>query len=615
MSNLNQNQNISNINGIRNPEEEQICKNIQNNNIPLSFNEKTNSIRKSNLNNQNNVIVFGERGVDKSFISTFEQDDNKQNNMNKSNNKNVVIKSIKESFKSGKAEQNNKENTFLMSSKMKKENIEKSKNNNQTIAIRESSKLAKVPNPFYSGKNINIFNQSKMNKTKDKLKNPQIVANNNNIQNQNNFPYNDNKNINQNLAIISNDINTNLINQNNNIKEIQPNQIQNPNKEVINMQQNNNNIIINNMNKNSNNMNNNTNNKSNNNYEPYNFNRYKKVSLCGLQNLGNTSYLNSVLQFICSIRQVASYFVNPKNGNFFEKNVDKYPLSYVMHRLCFHLYPYPELDYKEIYKPDSIMQILGLYNVIYQDYGEKNPNEFILFLLNKLHEELNAIKIKNESNVNFDKIKDDKNAIINNGMKNFINNNNSIISNYFVWFEIKNIHCIKCSKDIYSFNNFPTFELNIIEIAKVKNIQNVKIEDCLEFYELNKLQKTFCSSCKNYEQLTSRNKIYSSPNFFLFLLDLKENKNINFIIEPRINLEKFIENKTTPTKYELNGIVFFDLNKNKYNALCISPVDKRWYLFDDKNVDLFDFNDFNNFYVKNKKYIPRILLYNGSIKK
>ena len=63
-------QNISNINGIRNPEKEQICKNIQNNNIPLSFNEKTNSIKKSNLNNQNNVIVFGERGVDKSFIST-----------------------------------------------------------------------------------------------------------------------------------------------------------------------------------------------------------------------------------------------------------------------------------------------------------------------------------------------------------------------------------------------------------------------------------------------------------------------------------------------------------------------------------------------------------------
>ena len=115
--------------------------------------------------------------------------------------------------------------------------------------------------------------------------------------------------------------------------------------------------------------------------------------------------------------------------------------------------------------------------------------------------------------------------------------------------------------------------------------------------------------------MTSRNKIYSSPNFFLFLLDLKENKNINFIIEPRINLEKFIENKTTPTKYELNGIVFFDLIKNKYNALCISPVDKRWYLFDDKNVDLFDFNDFNNFYVKGGGCVPRILLYNGSIKK
>ena len=86
--------------------------------------------------------------------------------------------------------------------------------------------------------------------------------------------------------------------------------------------------------------------------------------MTGLVNLEHTSYLNSVLQLLCSIRNFASYFLNPKNGDFFTKNIINYPISYVMYRLCTHLYPYPEKSKREIYKPDSLMEVLGSYNIV-----------------------------------------------------------------------------------------------------------------------------------------------------------------------------------------------------------------------------------------------------------
>ena len=71
--------------------------------------------------------------------------------------------------------------------------------------------------------------------------------------------------------------------------------------------------------------------KSNNNYS---FDRYTKAAMTGIKNLGNTSYANSVLQLLCSIRSFSNYFLNPKNGAFFKNNLEKYSLSFARFSLC-----------------------------------------------------------------------------------------------------------------------------------------------------------------------------------------------------------------------------------------------------------------------------------------
>ena len=66
----------------------------------------------------------------------------------------------------------------------------------------------------------------------------------------------------------------------------------------------------------------------------------------------------------------------------------------------------------------------------------------------------------------------------------------------------------------------------------------------------------------------------------------------------------------------LNGIVFFDVVKKKYNALCTLFKDKNWYLYDDENVSFYAdnldkiiklFNSKEN--KENNMYIINILLY------
>lgn len=584
IKNYEKNQNIPLMNVMSN--------NAQNNNIPLSFNEKVTN--KNNNPSNVNYMIFGDLGVEKTFIPLNQPNGNQinskmlsnipkgQNSQNKNGND---FRAIQQSFK--KNEENfKKSNTIFYPKESKNKNLVNSISNNQSKYGISASEFANKKNPFYRSHNSDI-NQSNNNKSKAPFK----QLNNPNNMNNNNF------NIGQNQLFLDplNIMINNQINQNN------KNNIENNYHDKIHHQ----------LNQNVNQQNPNKIKKE----ESYSFSRYKRAAKTGLRNLGNNSYLNSVLQLICSIRNFGSYFLNPKNGDFFEQKVDKYPLSYVIHRLCFHLYPFPETGQREIYHADSVMQILGEYNIIYKNHDEKNPNEFIVFLLDKLHDELNSKKKNKNVEINIDSIKMDKNAIINQGLKDFMNNNNSIISNYFSWLEIKNTQCCNCWKNIYSFQNFQTFELNISDCYKSKKIKEIKIENCLEIYEKDKIKKNFCSYCGNYEKNTTKTTIYSSPNIFIFLLDLNLNSNIKFIIEQQINLNKFIENKAAPLTYELKGIVFYDQYKKKYNTLCVSPVDKNWYLYDDENVEFTKFDEFVNSYNKNNIYQPFILLYSGLVKK
>ena len=110
--------------------------------------------------------------------------------------------------------------------------------------------------------------------------------------------------------------------------------------------------------------------------------------------MGDTSYLNSVLQLLGTIRDLARYFVNPTNEKFFVDNINNASLSFVIYRLFTHFYPYPEKNQREIYTPDTLLQVLGNINQVYNSKNKRNPNDLIFFILNFIHREINLKKTK-----------------------------------------------------------------------------------------------------------------------------------------------------------------------------------------------------------------------------
>jgi ubiquitin C-terminal hydrolase len=496
------------------------------------------------------------------------QNSNNNNNLNNLNNGN----------------NNNNENNMNLNSQNNKNIMANNMNNsmNNNVSNMQLNNQNNINNNQMS--NMNNNQMSNMNN------NPMNNMNNNSMNNMNNNPMG-----NMNNNPMGNMNNNQMSNMNNNPMG-NMNQISNQNMGMQNQ-----NMGMQNQNMGMQNQN------MNNNKEPYSFSRYKKASKTSLKNLGDTSYLNAVFQLLGTVRNLSSYFVNPKNTTSFEKNVNSAGFSYVVHRFFTHIYPYPEKQVPEKYKPEALLTYLGKLNKVYMSTKRRNPNDLITFCLNQLHRELNQCKTKHLSNPNFL----DKENVIKTRLSDYTKSNNSIIANNFHWFEIKTRYCGSCNTNFYEFKDFETLELDISEAYKQFK-QPFTLLQCLTF-QSKKFQNSFCQKCGIYTQNQILSNIYSSPITFIFSLNrgnLDPNLlNINFIVEENIDISQFLENKRSYSKYSLCGIVSISRKENnKYVCFGKSPVDKQWYLYNDEMVTDTNINyiiQYNN----NQEYIPCILLY------
>ena len=338
-----------------------------------------------------------------------------------------------------------------------------------------------------------------------------------------------------------------------------------------------------------------------------------KPTQTGLQNFGDTSYLNSVLQFLGNIKEFATFFLKKENIEYLHNNVGIIPFSFIICRLFMHLYP--EKQKKVIYKPEAIFRYLGELNEDYKNKERKNPNDLLKLILNTLHEELNKKKYANNPIQNA--IIYNENEVIESGYKNFSNKNDSIISDLLYWFELKESRCNRCLRSRYDFSAFNIFELDLL--GAFQNNQNpVNIKICLDNYQKGKNQILYCINCSQYSETYSSTNILQAPNILIFSLnrgDLNDEYNqlvkIPFFFEENLDLTSIIKRPVSNMmNYTLTGIVslFKEGNKWLFVSFCKSH-DQQWYFYHDENIHQMQLNNILEMHVNNAYYIPCILLY------
>jgi len=341
---------------------------------------------------------------------------------------------------------------------------------------------------------------------------------------------------------------------------------------------------------------------------------YSSPTLIGLNNIGATSFMNSALQCLSQTKDLTYYFLNEKNkdklinNNIALENKNDNQLSPNYLELIQKLW---EIDGPKSFSPKTFMNTVEKMNPLFMQGQAGDDKDFIIFILEQLHKELKKSNNITNSNENQSLNQYDKYSAFNYFLNDF-KKEGSIISDLFFGFNETTTECLNC-KNIYNSQNlinpkcynYGIFNCLVFPLKEVKNMKNnsnqnnnmqinndiVTLYDCFYYNQKGNYftgeNRNYCNICKQLFDSIYISKIFISPK----ILDRgKENiYNVKLDFSEIIDITEFVQQKDCPNLiYNLYGVITHIEGSgpnSHYVASCKSPIDNKWYRYDDAFVN------------------------------
>uniref|UniRef100_A0A6C0E9X9 USP domain-containing protein n=1 Tax=viral metagenome TaxID=1070528 RepID=A0A6C0E9X9_9ZZZZ len=349
----------------------------------------------------------------------------------------------------------------------------------------------------------------------------------------------------------------------------------------------------------------------------------KKITvrgLSGLRNIGNTCYMNSVLQCLMATTRLSFYLVEKKfkeqlkdgmirmiedqnkdelaKGDKVAVKKSKIKIKF-KESITYHLYKLFSYMWHRncIIKPNGLKKRIGELCDTFEGNSQNDSQELLGFLLDRLHEETKydvdvviknipvEIENFNKNRKKFEKkLKNAKNdddrvqtikKIIEYKHKNlklyamtkyyeyvqdYYKNNYSYVSNIFTGMYINYIMCKKCNN---VHINFEPFNMMAISIPK-NSSEKITLEECIknEFKKevLNDENKCFCEVCNDKTDAIQKTEVWNTSDYLI--IHLKRFKNTG----------KRVSKIDTPVEYPLKGLQIKNLKKNNTTSFSLYGI-------------------------------------------
>ncbi|TGZ68832.1 hypothetical protein CRM22_004061 [Opisthorchis felineus] len=282
--------------------------------------------------------------------------------------------------------------------------------------------------------------------------------------------------------------------------------------------------------------------------------------LVGLNNLGNTCFMNSIIQCLSNTHPLLEYCISERYANDLNKSSTMRGNLFTAYASLMNELWDPDM-FESSTSPMQFKTQIQRFAPRFVGYSQQDSQEFLRYVLEGLHNEVNRVT-KRPHPVTPDYAAEDKLADRDKAdlyWKRYLSMDNSAIVDLFVGQLMSTLECAECGFKSTTFDPFWDLSLPIPKKA------NVNIMDCLRLFtskeDLDGHERPMCGRCKVRRRCTKHFSLQKFPR--ILVLHLK-----------RFSGERFRSKMSVLVDYPLN-----DLNLSEFASPSCQQRYARYNLY------------------------------------